>query len=54
VPEVFNVIIATPLRAGPMKTEVDKAKGTLCVERFRLGGIERQRAAGIKPRGWSG
>ncbi len=36
LPEEFNVIIEIPMNADPVKYEVDKASGTVMVDRFML------------------
>jgi len=36
VPREFNVIIEIPMRADPVKYEVDKASGALFVDRFMM------------------
>jgi len=36
LPEDFNVIIEIPMNADPVKYEVDKETGTICVDRFML------------------
>jgi inorganic pyrophosphatase len=35
-PEEFNVVIEIPMNADPVKYEVDKESGVICVDRFML------------------
>ena len=49
VPNAFNVIIEIPLNADPIKYEVDKETGPICVDRFMITAMQSPTKSGYMP-----